>query len=72
MDHDINVTGVWSNGITGKGVVIAVVDDGMYVLTTPWAWDDDCDYAGLEHSNSDIKQNYVSCSNYPPFQYYCE
>ena len=28
VGHDINVTGVWSNNITGVGVVVAVVDDG--------------------------------------------
>nr|KAG5702592.1 hypothetical protein BaRGS_003752 [Batillaria attramentaria] len=26
---DINVTGVWESGITGKGVTVAVVDDGL-------------------------------------------
>lgn len=26
---DCNVTGVWEHGITGKGVVVAVVDDGV-------------------------------------------
>ena len=26
---DCNVTGVWARGITGKGVVVAVVDDGV-------------------------------------------
>lgn len=26
---DCNVTGVWAAGITGKGVVVAVVDDGV-------------------------------------------
>lgn len=25
---DINVTGVWEQGITGTGVTVAVVDDG--------------------------------------------
>lgn len=25
---DINVTGVWEQGITGKGITVAVVDDG--------------------------------------------
>ena len=25
---DCNVTGVWANNITGKGVIVAVVDDG--------------------------------------------
>ena len=28
MGHDINVTGVWSDNITGMGVVVAVVDTG--------------------------------------------
>ena len=27
-DADTNVTGVWEMGITGKGVVSAVIDDG--------------------------------------------
>ena len=26
--HDINVTQVWREGITGKGVNVALVDDG--------------------------------------------
>ena len=26
---DCNVTGVWANNITGKGVIVAVVDDGV-------------------------------------------
>lgn len=29
VGHDINVQGVWSLNITGKGVVVAVVDDGQ-------------------------------------------
>ncbi|GBB93589.1 hypothetical protein RclHR1_00220023 [Rhizophagus clarus] len=29
VDHHINVTGVWKEGITGKGVVAAIVDDGL-------------------------------------------
>lgn len=27
--HDMNVTGVWLDGITGKGVVTAIIDDGL-------------------------------------------
>lgn len=27
--HDLNVTGVWLDGVTGQGVVTAVVDDGL-------------------------------------------
>ncbi|EDO15419.1 hypothetical protein Kpol_1015p8, partial [Vanderwaltozyma polyspora DSM 70294] len=27
--HDVNVTGLWYEGITGKGVVVAIVDDGL-------------------------------------------
>ncbi|KAJ5679578.1 hypothetical protein N7462_007822 [Penicillium macrosclerotiorum] len=27
--HDLNVTGIWLEGITGKGVATAVVDDGL-------------------------------------------
>ncbi|EAW10723.1 kexin kexB [Aspergillus clavatus NRRL 1] len=29
LGHDLNVTGVWMEGITGKGVTTAVVDDGL-------------------------------------------
>ena len=29
VGHDINVTGLWLEGITGRGVVSAVVDDGL-------------------------------------------
>lgn len=29
LGHDLNVTGVWLEGITGKGVVTAIVDDGL-------------------------------------------
>ena len=28
VHHDINVTGVWEHNITGKGVVVSVIDDG--------------------------------------------
>ncbi len=27
--HDINATGIWRHNITGRGVVVAVVDDGL-------------------------------------------
>ncbi|KAI9276293.1 peptidase S8/S53 domain-containing protein, partial [Sporodiniella umbellata] len=27
--HDLNLTGVWSQGITGKGSVVAILDDGL-------------------------------------------
>ncbi|EED24530.1 pheromone processing endoprotease KexB [Talaromyces stipitatus ATCC 10500] len=29
LGHDLNVTGVWLEGITGEGVVTAIVDDGL-------------------------------------------
>lgn len=29
MGHDINVTGVWEQGVTGNGVSVCVVDDGL-------------------------------------------
>lgn len=29
---DINVTGVWELGINGRGVTVAVVDDGKWVV----------------------------------------
>ncbi|KAF9941746.1 pheromone processing endoprotease [Mortierella alpina] len=30
---DLNITGVWSQNITGKGVVVAVIDDGLDALS---------------------------------------
>ncbi|ORZ18774.1 peptidase S8/S53 domain-containing protein [Absidia repens] len=27
--HDVNITGVWSQGITGKNIVVAILDDGL-------------------------------------------
>ncbi|KAI8867093.1 hypothetical protein GQ42DRAFT_127252, partial [Ramicandelaber brevisporus] len=27
--HDLNVTGVWSMGVTGKNVTVAIIDDGV-------------------------------------------
>jgi kexin len=29
IGHDVNVTGLWREGITGKNVVVAIVDDGL-------------------------------------------
>lgn len=29
VGHDLNVTGVWMEGITGQGVITAIVDDGL-------------------------------------------
>ncbi|XP_066929488.1 proprotein convertase subtilisin/kexin type 7-like [Clytia hemisphaerica] len=29
VGHDINVTGVWERNITGKGVTVSVIDDGV-------------------------------------------
>ena len=29
---DINVLPVWSKGISGKGVVVAILDDGMLII----------------------------------------
>lgn len=29
VGHDLNVTGVWLEGITGEGIVTAIVDDGL-------------------------------------------
>lgn len=28
-DNSINVTGVWAQGVTGKGIKVAIVDDGL-------------------------------------------
>ncbi|KAJ2776652.1 pheromone processing endoprotease [Coemansia javaensis] len=29
LGHDINVTGVWHQGVTGAGVTVALIDDGL-------------------------------------------
>ncbi|PHH66236.1 hypothetical protein CDD81_7829 [Ophiocordyceps australis] len=29
LGHDVNVTGVWLNGVTGKGTTVAIIDDGI-------------------------------------------
>lgn len=29
LGHDVNVTGVWLEGITGKNVTVAIIDDGL-------------------------------------------
>ncbi|KAL9055457.1 MAG: hypothetical protein Q9162_003555 [Coniocarpon cinnabarinum] len=29
LGHDINVTGVWSSGVTGKNATVCIVDDGL-------------------------------------------
>lgn len=29
LGHDINVTGVWQQGVTGKGSTVCIVDDGL-------------------------------------------
>ncbi|KAF9973404.1 pheromone processing endoprotease [Actinomortierella ambigua] len=31
--HDINITGVWAQGITGKGATVAIIDDGLDVTS---------------------------------------
>ncbi|KAJ5086763.1 hypothetical protein NUU61_008070 [Penicillium alfredii] len=28
-EHDLNVTGIWLEGVTGKGIITAVIDDGL-------------------------------------------
>ena len=34
IGHDINVTGVWENNVTGHGVVVSVIDDGKILYLT--------------------------------------
>lgn len=29
VGHDVNVSGVWSQGVTGQGAIVAIVDDGL-------------------------------------------
>lgn len=35
--NDINVTGVWKQGISGKGVTVVIVDDGLDYNSTDLA-----------------------------------
>ncbi|KAG8907408.1 pheromone processing endoprotease [Tulasnella sp. 403] len=45
--HDMNVTGAWEMGYTGKGIISAIVDDGLYFNSddlaanywAPGSWD---------------------------------
>jgi len=32
LGMDVNVTGVWQQNITGRGVTVAVIDDGKLCL----------------------------------------
>ena len=42
IGHDINVTGVWENNITGRGIVVSVIDDGKYISIDNMAFALDC------------------------------
>ena len=42
IGHDINVTGVWENNITGRGIVVSVIDDGKYISIDNMAVALDC------------------------------
>lgn len=35
--NDINITGVWKQGITGKGVTVVILDDGLDYNSTDLA-----------------------------------
>ena len=35
MGRDLNVEPAWMQGINGEGIVVAVVDDGMYAIWLP-------------------------------------
>ena len=35
--RDINVVPAWMQGFTGKGVVVAVVDDGKAIINCKWS-----------------------------------
>lgn len=57
------MTGVWSNNVTGDGVVVAVVDDGkqtlsQFVLSSGGVLT--VKFVGLDWRHPDLKDNYVS------------
>jgi len=55
----MNAQWAWEQGITGKGVVVTILDDGTLVVEffiIYWY----LFFIGLERNNPDLKNNYVS------------
>jgi len=57
----MNAERVWEQGITGKGVVVSILDDGNYYLDLISVLS--LFFVGIERNNPDLKGNYV-CSFY--------
>ncbi len=56
----MNLKPVWEIGITGKGSVVSILDDGMYVTIVIIMIIDHTHLIGIEHSHPDLEANYVS------------
>lgn len=52
IGHDINVTGVWENNVTGHGVVVSVIDDGVE-WTNPDILDNYCSEGSWDINSND-------------------
>lgn len=52
VGHDINVTGVWENNVTGHGVVVSVIDDGVE-WTNPDILDNYCPEGSWDINSND-------------------
>ena len=59
---DLNVEPAWMQGVTGRGVVVSVFDDGMLMnilYEVAHAYSECYLCAGLEWRHADIRANYV-------------
>ena len=61
---DINVVPAWIQGVTGKNVIVTIVDDGYYNLVLLIIIIVIINLIllrlGIDHYHSDLKTNYVS------------
>ncbi len=62
--RDINVVRAWLQGVTGCGIVVAVVDDGnAKELASDIIYEYNVNI-GVEYTHSDLDDNYVSVQLY--------
>jgi len=54
----MNAERVWEQGVTGKGVVVSILDDGNYNLDLISVFNL-LFFVGIERNNPDLKGNYV-------------
>ncbi|XP_029308100.1 proprotein convertase subtilisin/kexin type 4-like isoform X2 [Cottoperca gobio] len=61
---DLNVMPVWSNNITGTGVVVSIIDDAVDrsgLEHTGWKKELQ---AGVDHTNKDLKKNFEALASF--------